>query len=38
MEQKLSEYRESDKSLEHEWGQFKDPVSDMCIAHSVVAS
>ena len=41
MEQKFnefSEFRESDKSLKHELGSIKDPVSYMCLAGAVVAS
>ena len=33
----FSEFREADKSLMHEWPQFKDPVSHMCLAGAVVA-
>ena len=33
---KFSEFRESHKSLEHELTQFKDPVSDMCLAGAVI--
>ena len=39
MEQEFTEFskfRESDKSLN--WAQFKDPVSNMCLAGTVVAS
>ena len=32
MEQEFTEFRESDKSLNMNWSQFKDPVSHMCLA------
>ena len=35
MEQEFTEFRESNKSLKHE---FKDPVSHMCFAGTMVAS
>ena len=41
MEWKFNEFgkfRESDKSLGINWGRFKDPVSHMCLAGTVVAS
>ena len=38
MEQDFSEFRESDKSLKHESGSIKNPVSHMCLAGTVVAS
>ena len=38
MERKLSEFREYDKSVQEEMGQFKDPASLMCLARPVVAS
>ena len=38
MEGKFSEFRESDKSLKYELGQFKDPVSHQCLAGTVKAS
>ena len=38
MDQKFSEFRESDKSLEHERAQLKDPVCYRCLAGTVVAS
>ena len=41
MEQEFTEFgkfRESDKSLKHDWVQFKDPVSHMCLAGTLVAS
>ena len=38
MDQKFGGFRESDKSLKHELGSFKDPVSNMCLAGAVVAS
>ena len=38
MEQEFTEFRESNKSLKHELAQFKDPVSHMCFAGTVVAS
>ena len=34
----FNEFRESDKSLKHELGSIKDPVSYMCLAGAVVAS
>ena len=34
----FSEFKESDKSLKHELGAIKDPVSHMCLAGTVVAS
>ena len=34
----FSEFRESDKSLKHELGQFKDPIAHICLAGAVVAS
>ena len=34
----ISEFRKSDKSLKHKWGQFKDHVSGMCPADTIVAS
>ena len=40
MELKLSEFNkfgESDKSLKHELGPFKDPVSHICLAGTVIA-
>ena len=33
----FSDFRETDKSLKHELDQFKDPVSHMCLAGTVVA-
>ena len=39
-EREFSEFgklRESNESLRHELGQFKDPVSDMCLAGAMVA-
>ena len=38
MEQEFSEFRETNKSLEHDCSQFKDSVSHMCIAGTVLAS
>ena len=41
MEQEFTEFskfRESDKSLKHDWAQFKDPVSHMCLDGTMVAS
>ena len=38
MVRKFSEFMGSDKLLKHEWGQFKDPVSHMCLAGNVVVS
>ena len=41
MEQEFTEFsemRESDKSLKHEPGHFKDPISNMCLSGTVVAS
>ena len=38
MEQVFSEFSESDKLQKHELGQFRDPVSHMCLAGTVVAS
>ena len=37
MEQEFTEFRESDKLLKHKLGQFKDHVSNMCLAGAVVA-
>ena len=38
MEQEFSEFKEFDKSLNHEnKSQFKDPVSHTCLAGTVVA-
>ena len=37
MEQKFSEFRDSDKSLKHEL-EFKDPVFHICLAGTVVGS
>ena len=34
----FSEFRECNNSLKHELAQFKDPVSDMCLAGAAVAS
>ena len=34
----ISKFRESDKSLKHELGSFKDPVSHRCLVSAVVAS
>ena len=34
----FSAFRESDKSLKHDLGSFKDSVSHMCLAGAVVAS
>ena len=33
----FTEFRESDRSLKHELGSIKDPVSNMCLAGAVVA-
>ena len=38
MERKFGEFIESDKSLKLNWSQFKDPVSHMCLAGTVVTS
>ena len=38
MEQEFSEFSKFRKSLEYELSQLKDPVSQMCLAGSVVAS
>ena len=41
MDQKFSDFskfRESDKSMRHELGQFKDIVCCLCLAGAVVAS
>ena len=34
----ISKFRESNKSLKHELGSFKDPVSHRCLVSAVVAS
>ena len=34
----FSEFSESDKSLKHEYGSVKSPISYLCLAGSVVAS
>ena len=34
----FTKFRESDKSVKHEWSQFKDPASHMCLAGTVVVS
>ena len=33
----FTEFRESDKSVKQELGQFKDPVSHVCLAGAVIA-
>ena len=38
MEQKFSEFGESDKTLKHELSAYKDPVSHMSLAGAVVVS
>ena len=38
MKRNFSEFRESDKSLKHDLGHFKDPVSLMCLVDAMVAS
>ena len=32
----FSEFRDSDKSLKHELGSIKDPVSNMCVSNTRV--
>ena len=35
MDQKFSEYSESDEALRHELAQFKDPLCHLCLAGAV---
>ena len=37
MEWEFSKFRESDKSLKHELGPIKEPVSHVCLVDTVVA-
>ena len=37
MEWEFSKFRESDKSLKHELGPIKEPVSHVCLVYTVVA-
>ena len=38
MEEKVCEFRESEKSLKQNWVQFKDPLCYLCLHGAVVSS